>query len=66
MTAVSAARFRYDRPAMTAKNDFKQRTLSGLGWSLMGQAGRQRMQNEFSIATMADRHIAMYESILNG
>ena len=42
-TAVSAARFRYDRPAMTAKNDFKQRTLSGLGWSLMGQAGRQTL-----------------------
>lgn len=32
----------------------------------MGAAGRKRMQNEFSIATMADRHVAMYESILNG
>ena len=32
----------------------------------MGSAGRKRMQNEFSIATMADRHIALYESILNG
>ncbi len=29
-------------------------------------AGRQRMQNEFSIATMADKHIALYESVLNG
>ena len=32
----------------------------------MGAAGRQRMQKEFSIATMADRHIELYESILNG
>ncbi len=31
-----------------------------------GQAGRERMQNEFSIATMADRHIEVYESVLNG
>jgi glycosyltransferase involved in cell wall biosynthesis len=32
--------------------------------STMGAAGRERMQNEFSIATMADRHIALYESLL--
>jgi glycosyltransferase involved in cell wall biosynthesis len=32
----------------------------------MGAAGRHRMQNEFSIDTMADRHVALYESILNG
>ena len=32
--------------------------------STMGKAGRDRMQNEFSIATMADRHIALYESLL--
>ena len=31
-----------------------------------GAAGRQRMQSEFSIATMADQHIALYESVLNG
>ena len=31
-----------------------------------GAAGRQRMQSEFSIATMADLHIALYESVLNG
>ena len=31
-----------------------------------GAAGRERMQNEFSIATMADKHIALYESVLNG
>ena len=31
-----------------------------------GAAGRQRMQSDFSIATMADRHIALYESVLNG
>ena len=30
----------------------------------MGNAGRERMQNEFSIATMADRHVALYESLL--
>ncbi len=30
----------------------------------MGAAGRERMQNEFSIATMADRHIALYQSLL--
>jgi len=32
----------------------------------MGAAGRERMQNEFSIATMADKHVALYESVLNG
>jgi glycosyltransferase involved in cell wall biosynthesis len=31
-----------------------------------GAAGRERMQKEFSIATMADRHVALYESVLNG
>ncbi len=30
----------------------------------MGRAGRARMQNAFSVATMADRHIAVYESLL--
>jgi glycosyltransferase involved in cell wall biosynthesis len=29
-----------------------------------GEAGRRRMQNEFSIATMADKHVALYESVL--
>ena len=32
----------------------------------LGEAGRTRMQNEFSIATMADKHVALYESVLNG
>jgi glycosyltransferase involved in cell wall biosynthesis len=32
----------------------------------MGRAGQERMQNEFSIATMVDRHIEVYESVLNG
>jgi glycosyltransferase involved in cell wall biosynthesis len=32
----------------------------------MGAAGRERMQKEFSIATMADKHVALYESVLNG
>jgi glycosyltransferase involved in cell wall biosynthesis len=32
----------------------------------MGKAGRSRMQNEFSIDTMADKHVALYESVLNG
>ena len=32
----------------------------------MGAAGRERMQNEFSIATMAEKHITLYESVLNG
>jgi glycosyltransferase involved in cell wall biosynthesis len=30
----------------------------------MGAAGRQRMQNEFSIATMAAAHLALYESLI--
>ena len=34
--------------------------------SKMGAAGRERMQKEFSIDTMADKHVALYESILNG
>jgi glycosyltransferase involved in cell wall biosynthesis len=29
-------------------------------------AGRERMQDDFSIATMADRHVALYKNILNG
>jgi glycosyltransferase involved in cell wall biosynthesis len=32
----------------------------------LGDAGRQRMQSEFSIATMADQHMALYESVLHG
>ena len=32
----------------------------------MGVAGRERMQKEFSIATMADKHVKLYESVLNG
>ena len=28
--------------------------------------GRRRMQSEFSIATMGDRHIALYESVIDG
>jgi len=32
----------------------------------MGSAGRERMQNEFSIDTMADKHVTLYESVLNG
>ena len=32
--------------------------------SRFGKAGRERMQNEFSIATMADRHVDLYESLL--
>ena len=31
----------------------------------MGSAGRERMQKEFSIATMVDRHIDVYEEVLN-
>jgi glycosyltransferase involved in cell wall biosynthesis len=33
---------------------------------VLGAAGRQRMQNEFSIATMIDKHVALYESVLHG
>ncbi len=32
----------------------------------MGTAGRERMHNEFSIDTMVDKHITLYESVLNG
>jgi len=31
----------------------------------MGAAGRERMKNEFSIDTMADRHVELYESVLD-
>ncbi len=31
----------------------------------LGAAGRARMQNDFSIATMADKHEALYASVLN-
>ena len=31
-----------------------------------GEAGRHRMQSEFSIDAMADKHVALYESVLNG
>ena len=32
----------------------------------MSDAGRERMQKEFSIDTMADQHIALYESVIHG
>ena len=31
-----------------------------------GHAGYERMQNEFSVDTMADRHVELYESVKNG
>ncbi|MCP4302702.1 MAG: glycosyltransferase family 1 protein, partial [Gammaproteobacteria bacterium] len=31
-----------------------------------GEAGKLRMQNEFSIDTMADDYLALYETVLNG
>jgi glycosyltransferase involved in cell wall biosynthesis len=31
----------------------------------MGDAGRERMQNEFSIATMAEKHVELYESLID-
>jgi glycosyltransferase involved in cell wall biosynthesis len=31
----------------------------------LGSAGRKRMQQEFSIATMAQKHVALYESVIN-
>ena len=31
-----------------------------------GAAGKERMQNDFSIDTMADDHVTLYESVLNG
>jgi len=31
----------------------------------LGRAGRERMQKEFSIATMAGKHVALYESVIN-
>ncbi len=37
----------------------------GLGRQF-GEAGRRRMQDEFSIDTMVCRHIELYESVLNG
>ena len=32
----------------------------------LGATGQHRMQKEFSIATMADQHVNLYETILNG
>ena len=32
----------------------------------MAVAGRERMQKEFSIDTMADKHVELYEMVLNG
>jgi glycosyltransferase involved in cell wall biosynthesis len=31
----------------------------------LGQAGKKRMQKDFSIATMAEEHVALYESVIN-
>ena len=31
----------------------------------LGAAGRKRMQNEFSIATMAGKHVELYEALIN-
>ena len=33
--------------------------------SRLGQAGKKRMQNEFSIDTMAEEHVALYESVID-
>jgi hypothetical protein len=30
-----------------------------------GSAGKKRMQNDFSIATMAEEHVALYESVID-
>ena len=43
--------------ALIDEEDLRQR---------MGSMGRERMQKEFSIATMVDKHITLYDSILNG
>ena len=32
----------------------------------LGTAGRQRMKDEFLVATMVDRHIDLYESVIDG
>ena len=32
----------------------------------LGQTGRLRMKDEFLVDTMADRHIELYESVING
>lgn len=32
----------------------------------LGEAGRKRMRTHFSINTMADKHVQLYEAILNG
>jgi len=39
------------------QDDFRKR---------LGAAGRERMQKEFSIDTMVDKYVALYESVLNG
>ena len=31
----------------------------------LGSAGRQRMRQDFSIAAMAEKHVALYESVIN-
>jgi len=31
----------------------------------LGRAGRERMQKEFSIATMASQHVDLYESVID-
>jgi rhamnosyl/mannosyltransferase len=31
-----------------------------------GEYGRERMVKEFSIDAMADKHVALYESVVNG
>jgi len=31
-----------------------------------GEAGRRRMQDEFSLETMAEQHLALYKTVLNG
>ena len=43
--------------ALMDENDLRQR---------MGSMGRERMQKEFSIATMVDKHITLYNSVLHG
>ena len=64
--AARARRRRRDRAARrgrTTRRRSRLRSSSALEQPALGEAGRARAHAEFSVARMADRHVALYERV---
>ena len=51
--------------AVALRNRWRRQQLPDALRERMGAAGRERMRAEFSVDTMAARHVALYESVLD-